>query len=104
MSSGNWLGRLWTRVRSGLVADVPPSLEACECCRETNCTQRRWETCEHRLATFAATITANGPNTLRTGELLPRVPLDIVAPRPDASPPPAEASSEAPRARKISNH
>lgn len=104
MGSENWLGKLWTRLRSGVVADVPPGLEACECCRETNCTQQRWEICEHRLATESATLAANGPNALRTGELLPRVPLDIVAPKPDAERAMAPASDEPPRARKISNH
>lgn len=104
MGSENWFGRLWARLRSGVIQDVPPGLEACECCREINCTQQRWETCEHRLATEAATIAVNGPSAARTGELMPYVPLNVVAPKPDAPRETAASNDELPRARKISNH
>jgi hypothetical protein len=53
MRSLPWLGKLWKRVGTGLVQDVPSSLEECEACREVECTQERWETCERRLATEA---------------------------------------------------
>ena len=53
MRSNSWFGRLWTRVKAGVIQDVPPSLEECESCREVNCTQARWRTCARRLAAEA---------------------------------------------------
>jgi hypothetical protein len=43
------LGKLWGRIKAGIVADVPPSLDACETCREVDCTEERWLTCPNRL-------------------------------------------------------
>jgi hypothetical protein len=43
------LGKLWGRLKAGIVADVPPSLDACETCREVDCTEERWRTCRNRL-------------------------------------------------------
>jgi hypothetical protein len=40
------LSRLWRAV----VADCPPSLEACQDCRELDCTQAQWVACERRRA------------------------------------------------------
>lgn len=51
MRSNSWFGRFWTRLKSEVIQDVPPSLDECESCREANCTQERWLTCARRLAT-----------------------------------------------------
>jgi hypothetical protein len=104
MASEKWIARLWARVRSGVIQDVPPALEACETCREASCTQARWERCEHRLTTEAATLAVHGPHAARTGELMPYVPLHVAAPRLDAKPETPPPAAEQPRARKISNH
>ena len=45
----SWLAGLWSRIRSGVVQDVPVALDECERCRELECTQGRWESCERRL-------------------------------------------------------
>jgi hypothetical protein len=58
------LGKLWKRLGAGVVEDVPPSLEECEACRELECTQERWASCERRLATEAAAL-----NRAKSGEL-----------------------------------
>jgi hypothetical protein len=50
MRSDSWFGRLWTRLKDGILQDVPASLQECEVCREVNCTQERWLTCARRLA------------------------------------------------------
>jgi hypothetical protein len=50
MRTDSWFGKFWTRIRAGVVQDVPPSLEECESCHEANCTQERWLTCARRLA------------------------------------------------------
>ena len=42
MRSNSWFGKFWTRLRTEVVQDVPPSLEECESCREVSCTQERW--------------------------------------------------------------
>jgi hypothetical protein len=45
----------WFRgLLKSLVQDVPPSLDACEICREGRCSQGRWESCPNRLATEEA--------------------------------------------------
>lgn len=48
------LSSWWRRARDAVVQDVPASLEACESCRETDCTQSRWQQCARRLAEEAA--------------------------------------------------
>ena len=53
MRSDPWFGRFWTRLKAGVIQDVPASLEACEACREVACTQERWSTCARRLAAEA---------------------------------------------------
>ena len=53
MRTDSWFGRFWTRIRAGVVQDVPPSLEECESCREVDCTQEHWLTCARRLAAEA---------------------------------------------------
>jgi hypothetical protein len=52
MRPDSWFGKFWTRIKTGVVQDVPPSLEECEACREVNCTQERWLTCPRRLASM----------------------------------------------------
>jgi hypothetical protein len=56
MRSRSKFGKLWKRLADGVVQDVPPSLEECETCRELECTQERWESCERRLAAEAAAL------------------------------------------------
>ena len=56
MRSPSWFGKLWKRLAGEVVQDVPPSLEQCESCREVDCTQERWESCQHRLATEAVAL------------------------------------------------
>lgn len=41
--------RLAHRISRAIVDDVPPDLDACETCREIECTQSHWEGCEQRL-------------------------------------------------------
>jgi len=53
MHADSWFRRLWTRLKAGVIRDVPASLEECEACREVNCTQERWLTCARRLAAEA---------------------------------------------------
>ncbi len=46
--------RLWNLMTKGWVADVPENVSCCEFnCRELNCDQGQWETCEHRLRHMA---------------------------------------------------
>jgi len=53
MRPNSWFGRVWTRLKSEVIQDVPPGLEECELCREVNCTQARWLSCARRLAAAA---------------------------------------------------
>jgi hypothetical protein len=55
-----WFGKLWKRLKGGIVADVPPSLDACETCREVDCTQERWSTCPPRLEVEAIRLKESG--------------------------------------------
>jgi hypothetical protein len=59
-----WFGKLWKRVKAGVVTDVPPSLDACESCREVDCPQERWLTCPTRLAVEAERLKEEGPKSL----------------------------------------
>jgi hypothetical protein len=93
---------MWTRLWSGVIEDVPANLEECESCRELDCTQERWETCEKRIVTETASLGLTG-NVARTGELLPRVPLTVRAPAMASDDPPCEAESQ-PRQRRITSH
>lgn len=103
MRSESWFRRFWARLWSGMVQDVPPSLEECETCRDVDCTEERWHYCARRLAAEAANLSANAPG--RTNELLPRVPPDLPYLPADHTPEPASEEPSAPlRTRKISNH
>jgi hypothetical protein len=53
MRPETWFGRIWARLKSEVIQDVPPSLAECESCREADCTQARWLTCARRLAAEA---------------------------------------------------
>ena len=44
----NGVSQFFKAVRLAIVADVPPELQACEACRETNCTQERYAACRNR--------------------------------------------------------
>jgi hypothetical protein len=66
------LGKMWSRLRAGLVRDVPPSIEACESCRELDCTQEMWQSCAQRLATEAVLLhgaEALAPHVAKSAEL-----------------------------------
>jgi hypothetical protein len=103
MRSDNWLGRIWSRFHTSVVQDVPPSLEACESCREVDCSQERWEACEHRLAAEAAHPASAHSNPAKTGE---RPPLPGLAPHPpgEATPMATPEPAAEPRTKKISVH
>jgi len=75
MRSGTWFSEIWNRFRKGVVQDVPPSLEECEACRETECTQERWLTCERRLAgeARARPQTSSGESQTATTDELPKL-------------------------------
>jgi len=88
MRSQSWFGKLWKRLGSGVVQDVPPRLEECEICREVECSQGRWESCERRLATEAAGLRA------RASE------LSASAPNRTAEVPPSEGTAEVVRGPK----
>jgi hypothetical protein len=91
MPSESWFRKLWSRLWSGVVQDVPPSLEACEACRRTDCTDRRWHVCAERLATEAIAVygvEALSPITSKTDEM-PELDADSNAGEDEA---PAEAA------------
>ena len=100
MRSESWIGKVWTRLRAGVVQDVPAGLEECEACREVDCTQERWLTCERRLRTEAASLAASGLGTGRTDEL-PRMPASE---QPAAAPAESEEIADYAKRRKISIH
>jgi hypothetical protein len=56
MSAKSWYSKMLAGIWSGVVRDVPPSLEACEACRELNCTEKRWLSCVERLAAEALAL------------------------------------------------
>jgi hypothetical protein len=85
MATQSWFGKIWTRLRSGVVQDVPPNLEECETCREVDCTQERWLQCEKRLATEAVSLAASHAGTGKTDEL-PRVSAAGMLPAAAAAP------------------
>lgn len=46
--------RLWNLIFKGWIAEVPDDIACCEFnCRELNCDQGKWETCENRLRYIA---------------------------------------------------
>jgi hypothetical protein len=109
MHSEGWWGRLWSKMKSAVVQDMPSSLEECEACREVDCTQERWRTCERRLAAEAARLAAAGTSTGKTDE------VPGISAAPDAAAPPAAPRGTDPaasyeqretyaRRRKISLH
>ena len=72
MSSSSWLSTIWTRLRREVIQDVPPSLEACESCREVDCARERWLSCARRLAGEAERLAEEGVSvcaTARSGEM-----------------------------------
>jgi hypothetical protein len=44
----NGVSQFFKAVRLAIVADVPPELQACEACREAECTQERYTACRSR--------------------------------------------------------
>jgi len=54
--------RFWTRIKSGIVQDVPPHLEACESsCKKEDCSEEHFASCAQRL-TVKAERTAAAEN------------------------------------------
>ena len=103
MQSGNWMSKLWSRFRAGVIQDVPPSLEECESCREVNCTQARWLSCARRLAAEAEHDGSSNrfmPSTTgRTDEM----PCQSDANSPNAHPGEAETSECCEQRKRISS-
>jgi hypothetical protein len=100
MRSESRFGKFWTRLRAGVVLDVPPSLEECEACREVDCTQERWLTCERRLTAEQTSLAAAGLGTGRTDELPSMSPQE----QPEAAPAESEENGDYAKRRKISIH
>lgn len=48
ISALGWLARLWSTLVAAIIQDTPATLNACESCRETDCTDRRWQRCGRR--------------------------------------------------------
>jgi hypothetical protein len=72
MSAGSWLSTILTRVRRGVIQDVPPNLEACESCREVDCARERWLACAKRLAGEAEQLAEQGfvvSSAAKSGEM-----------------------------------
>ena len=44
--------RMFQRLSRLIIEDVPPEIDACETCRETECTEERFETCENRIKVY----------------------------------------------------
>jgi|PlaIllAssembly_1097288.scaffolds.fasta_scaffold75029_2 hypothetical protein len=66
------IGKAWARIWAGVVQDLPPSIEACESCREVDCTEQMWRTCAQRLATEAVLlhgVDALAPSVAKSAEL-----------------------------------
>jgi hypothetical protein len=109
MHSEGWFGRLWSKMKSAVVQDMPPSLAECEACREVDCTQERWRACERRLAAEAAHLAAVGTSTGKTDEL-PGISVTPDEAAPQVAPQgtdPAESHQQREsyeRRRKISIH
>lgn len=101
MRPDNWLAKFWSRFYAGVVQDVPPTMEECEACREVDCTNERWQTCERRLAAESARLAATGTGTGRTNEELPGM---SDGPRLPAASEEHLPASEQPRTKKISTH
>ncbi len=95
-------GRFWARLWSGVVADLPASLEECESCRVVDCTQERWLRCERRLIGEANRL---AENPLATTTDLPQVtPAGVPSEASPDTPTPAEEVSDLGRRRKHSVH
>jgi len=69
-----------------VVQDVPPGLEQCETCREVDCSQERWASCEHRLETEAIVLRQRRTDAVLSApaglEGDPAKPSDPVAAKP----------------------
>jgi hypothetical protein len=101
MRSETWFGKFWTRLRAGMVEDVPPNLEECESCREVDCTQERWLGCERRLTAETESLLGSGVRSPagRTDEL----PGVSTTQESDAVPEQGGEAEEHGRSRKISS-
>ncbi len=71
MQSDKWSDKVWAGIRARFIQNVPPSLDACESCRDVDCTQARWLRCEGRLAVEASHPLGQGlpPGTGRPEEM-----------------------------------
>lgn len=84
----SWFGKLLNRLSSCVVQDVPAGLDGCEMCRETGCTQGRWESCERRIAAEAAHVCDERVEAaiLALSASGPVVPADVArTPKPASS-------------------
>jgi hypothetical protein len=99
MRFGSLLGNMWARIWAGVVQDLPPSIEACESCREVDCTEAMWRTCARRLATEAVLlhgVDALAPTVGRSAE------LPGIDATPEAIPDEGEVLPIPPRRRRLS--
>jgi hypothetical protein len=103
MRTDSWFGRFWTRIRAGVVQDVPPSLEECESCREVNCTQERWLTCARRLAAEAESRGGQNWVMPRLTGRSDEMPSISTTDSPQSQPAEKETSESSDRRKKISS-
>jgi hypothetical protein len=104
MHAESWFGKFWSCLWAGIVQDVPASLEECEACREVDCTQERWLTCERRLAAETTSLAGSGTSTGRTDEVPGLSATEQPQPAPEKSEEANEEASDYARRRKISIH
>jgi hypothetical protein len=100
MRLGSMLGKMWARIWAGVVQDLPPSIEACESCREVDCTEAMWRTCAQRLATEAVLlhgVDALAPLVGKSAEL-----PEVDDATPEATPDEGEVLEMPPRRRRLS--
>lgn len=48
-NSSSILTKLWRKIKSAIVQDLPVELDACELCRKTECSQGHWQDCTNRI-------------------------------------------------------
>ncbi|MBT8449258.1 MAG: hypothetical protein KJO69_06185 [Gammaproteobacteria bacterium] len=44
-----FIGRFLQRIKDFFVTDVPAELDACQNCGKLECSQGKWQNCEHRI-------------------------------------------------------
>ena len=68
LSETSYGRRLWNSIVKELVVEVPDDIAYCEFnCRELNCEQGKWETCENRLR-FMASVEEHRTKAAKRGK------------------------------------